>query len=77
MNTKVTYSEQELVALLQQRNEYSFGYLYDNYSGALLGVISAIVSELETARMYCRKFSSTSGERSNPMIRQKEDFLPG
>ena len=50
MSTKVTYSEQELVALLQQRNEYSFGYLYDNYSGALLGVISAIVSEQETAR---------------------------
>lgn len=50
MNTKVTYSEQELVALLQQRNEHSFGYLYDNYSGALLGVISSIVSEQETAR---------------------------
>jgi RNA polymerase sigma-70 factor (ECF subfamily) len=50
LNSKVTYSEQELVALLQQRNEYSFGYLYDNYSGALLGVIGAIVSEQETAR---------------------------
>jgi RNA polymerase sigma factor (sigma-70 family) len=50
LSTKVTYSEQELVALLQQRNEYSFGYLYDNYSGALLGVISGIVSEQETAR---------------------------
>ncbi|MGZ5220063.1 MAG: RNA polymerase sigma factor [Chitinophagaceae bacterium] len=50
MNTKITYSEQELVALLQQRNDHSFGYLYDNYSGALLGVVSAIVADHETAR---------------------------
>lgn len=50
MNTRNTYSEQELVALLQQRNDHSFGYLYDNYSGALLGVVSAIVADPETAR---------------------------
>ena len=50
MNTKNTYSEQELVALLQQRSDHSFGYLYDNYSGALLGVVSAIVPDHETAR---------------------------
>lgn len=50
MNTKITYSEQELVALLQQRNDHSFGYLYDNYSGALLGVVSGIVADQETAR---------------------------
>jgi RNA polymerase sigma factor (sigma-70 family) len=50
LNTKNTYSEQELVALLQQRNDHSFGYLYDNYSGALLGVVSAIVADPETAR---------------------------
>jgi RNA polymerase sigma factor (sigma-70 family) len=50
LNTKITYSEQELVALLQQRNDHSFGYLYDNYSGALLGVVGSIVSDQETAR---------------------------
>lgn len=50
MNTKITYSEQELVALLQQRNDHSFGYLYNNYSGALLGVVTAIVANQETAR---------------------------
>lgn len=50
LNTKTTYSEQELVALLQQRNDQSFGYLYDNYSGALFGVINGIVAEQETAR---------------------------
>ena len=50
MNTKTTYSEQELIALLQQRNDHSFGYLYDNYSGALLGIVGSIVSDQETAR---------------------------
>lgn len=50
MNTKTTYSEHELVALLQQRTDHSFGYLYDNYSGALLGVVGAIVTDQEIAR---------------------------
>lgn len=50
MNTKATYSEQELVALLQERNDHSFSYLYDNYSGALLGVVGSIVLDQETAR---------------------------
>lgn len=49
MNPKTTYSEQELVALLQQREAKAFSYLYDNYSGALLGVISGIISDREIA----------------------------
>lgn len=48
MNPRVTYSEPELVALLQQRHEASFSYLYDNYSGALSGVIRAIIPDPET-----------------------------
>jgi len=35
--------------LLQQRNEKAFSYLYDNYSGALLGIVNAIVTDKETA----------------------------
>ena len=35
--------------LLQQRNEIAFTYLYDNYSGALYGIIHSIVVETETA----------------------------
>lgn len=50
MNSGIKYSEQELVALLQQRNESSFSYLYDNYSGALAGVIHAIIPDEETVR---------------------------
>ena len=47
MNLKTTYSEQELVALLQQRNEKAFSYLYDNYSAALLGIINSIIADKE------------------------------
>jgi len=45
LNLNTTYSEQELVDLLQQRNEKAFSYLYDNYSGALLGIVNAIVTD--------------------------------
>lgn len=50
MSISIKYSEQELVTLLQQRAENSFGYLYDNYSGALLGVVGGIIADQETAR---------------------------
>ncbi len=49
MNFKTTYSEQELVALLQQRNDKAFAYLYDNYSGALYGIVNSIVTDKEIA----------------------------
>ena len=35
--------------MLQQRNEKAFGYLYDNYSGALYGIVNAIVTDKEIA----------------------------
>jgi len=47
LNLKTTYSEQELVYSLQQRNENAFGYLYDNYSGALYGIIQSIIPDKE------------------------------
>ncbi|MFN4314690.1 MAG: RNA polymerase sigma factor [Chitinophagaceae bacterium] len=50
MTSTAKHSETELVALLQQRDQQSFSYLYDNYSGALLGVVSAVVPDMETAR---------------------------
>ena len=49
MNPKTTYSEQELVYLLQQRNEKAFSYLYDNYSGALFGIVNGIVTDKDLA----------------------------
>ena len=49
MNSKTKYSEPDLVALLQQRNEKAFGYLYDNYSGALYGIVNSIITDKEIA----------------------------
>jgi RNA polymerase sigma-70 factor (ECF subfamily) len=49
VNPTETYSENELVNSLQQRSDKAFSYLYDNYSGALYGIINSIVTDTETA----------------------------
>jgi RNA polymerase sigma factor (sigma-70 family) len=49
LDTSTTYNESELVNLLQQRSEKAFSYLYDNYSGALYGIVKSIVNDTETA----------------------------
>ena len=47
MGTAVTYTEHELVSLLKRRDTKAFGYLYDNYSGALNSVILQILNDVE------------------------------
>ncbi len=49
MSPKVTYEEQELILLLQQKDNSGYTYLYDHYSGALYGVIKQIVGDTELA----------------------------
>ena len=49
MSQDTTYTESELVNSLRQRSEKAFSYLYDNYSGALYGIVHAIITEDETA----------------------------
>ncbi|HUS00315.1 MAG TPA: sigma-70 family RNA polymerase sigma factor [Chitinophagaceae bacterium] len=41
------YSEEELVFALQQQDQGAFSYLYDNYSGALFGLIYKMVNDKE------------------------------
>jgi RNA polymerase sigma-70 factor (ECF subfamily) len=43
------YSEEELVYALQQKDQSAFSYLYDNYSGALFGLIYKMVNDKELA----------------------------
>src|SRR5207253_4702565 len=43
------YSEEELVILLQNRDQKAFSYLYDNYAAALNGVIYRMVENRELA----------------------------
>lgn len=49
MATTQTYTEPQLVSLLKHRDNKAFGYLYDNYSGALYSIIVQIVSDVELA----------------------------
>ncbi|HMD00974.1 MAG TPA: sigma-70 family RNA polymerase sigma factor [Ferruginibacter sp.] len=43
------YTEDELVTLLQNRDQKAFSYLYDNYAGALNGIIYRMVENRELA----------------------------
>jgi RNA polymerase sigma-70 factor (ECF subfamily) len=49
LNLKTTYSEEELVDSLRGQDQQAFTYLYDNYSGALYGIIHSILTDRETA----------------------------
>ena len=49
MPETLSYTEGELVALLKQRTQTAFSYLYDNYSGALYGVVLSILQDKEFA----------------------------
>ncbi|HWB28543.1 MAG TPA: sigma-70 family RNA polymerase sigma factor [Chitinophagaceae bacterium] len=43
------YTESELVLLLKERQQQAFGYLYDNYSGALYSVVLSVITDRELA----------------------------
>jgi RNA polymerase sigma factor (sigma-70 family) len=45
MGMPITYTEQELVAALKERNNQAFAFLYDNYSGALYSIIRQIITD--------------------------------
>ena len=47
MVKQASYTENELISLLQEKSEPAFSYLYDNYSGALYSIILQIVKDQE------------------------------
>ncbi len=49
MEVVTKYNETELVLLLRQRSQFAYGYLYENYSGALRSIIFNIVNDDELA----------------------------
>ncbi|NNV57491.1 RNA polymerase sigma factor [Limnovirga soli] len=49
MPDTIKYTETELVLLLKERDQSAFGYLYDNYSGALFNIVLAIIPDRELA----------------------------
>lgn len=49
MVNTLTYTEQELVSLLRNRDNKAYAYLYDNYASALYSIILQIVTDAELA----------------------------
>jgi RNA polymerase sigma-70 factor (ECF subfamily) len=49
LNPKTTFSETELILGLKAHSHQAFATLYDNYSEAMLGVISALVNNIADA----------------------------
>jgi RNA polymerase sigma factor (sigma-70 family) len=47
LNSRNTYTETELVSRLKQKDEQAFSYLYDQYAGALYGLVKQIVPDTE------------------------------
>jgi RNA polymerase sigma factor (sigma-70 family) len=45
MGMSITYTEQELVAALKQRDNQAFAFLYDHYAGALYSIIRQIITD--------------------------------
>ena len=45
MGMPSTYTEQELVLALKERNSQAFAFLYDHYAGALYSIIRQIVTD--------------------------------
>lgn len=50
MSPVLTYSEEELVVLLQQQSRDAFNYLYANYSAGLYGIIRKVIADEQTAQ---------------------------
>ncbi len=49
MTRELKYSEEELILLVRNKDQDAFSYLYDNYAGALNGVIFRMVEEQQLA----------------------------
>ncbi len=50
MAPQATYTEDELVLLLNQKSRDAFNYLYQQYSGVLYGVIRKVIFDEQTAQ---------------------------
>lgn len=55
MAPKQTYTQDELIVLISEKNQKAFSYLYDNYSQALFGIINSIVGDIEESEDVLQK----------------------
>ncbi|RYZ35433.1 MAG: sigma-70 family RNA polymerase sigma factor [Sphingobacteriales bacterium] len=50
MSPYAFHTEPDLVASLKNKDQLAFGYLYDNYGGALYGVVMKVINKEESAK---------------------------
>ncbi|MES2680162.1 MAG: sigma-70 family RNA polymerase sigma factor [Bacteroidota bacterium] len=55
MAPKQTYTQDELIVLIRDRDQKAFSYLYDNYSQALYNVVNYIVNDVEESEDVIQK----------------------
>lgn len=55
MAPKHTYTQDELIILIREKNQKAFSYLYDNYSQALYSIINSIVNDVAEAEDVLQK----------------------
>ena len=55
MKEKIQYNQDDLTVLIKNRDQKAFGYLYDNYSKAIFGVIHNIVCDIEESEDILQK----------------------
>jgi RNA polymerase sigma-70 factor (ECF subfamily) len=55
LGIKQTYTQDELIVLIREKNQTAFSYLYDNYSQALFGIINSIVNDNEESEDVLQK----------------------
>ncbi|MBI3234216.1 MAG: sigma-70 family RNA polymerase sigma factor [Bacteroidetes bacterium] len=55
MSTKPTYTQDELIVLIKNKNQKAFSYLYDNYSKALFGIIHSIITDVTESEDVLQK----------------------
>ena len=56
LNHKLKYSEEQIIVLLKQQDQDCFTYIYENYSGAIYGVIFRIVQSKEYTEEVIQDF---------------------
>ncbi len=49
MAEDIKYNEEDLVRLLKEQDQQAFSYLYDNYAGALNGIIARMIDDSQLA----------------------------
>jgi RNA polymerase sigma-70 factor (ECF subfamily) len=86
LNTKSTFSEEELVNSLQAHSPQAFASLYDHYSASMLGIIHTMVKNMDEAENLLQdafikvwknihRYDSKKGRLFTWLLRSRENIM--